>query len=865
MAKTSVFRIVRVLGALSAATWALAASSCADVSVIDTAGPAPEITSVEPASGPTEGGTPVLITGARFEKGATVRFGGRLAAKMEWVDASTLNALTPPGIGKVSVSVENPGRRVDTIEEAFTYTGGAACAVVTTTPDLGAADIPIVGELRLKYSVPLDAASLQDAVTLRHLDTGEDVPIGVTLAAETDSELLIRPKKSLRFWGSYAVLTTDAIQTLDGTACAPAALAFATVKPEALPRPLRPAQISGLVLAGDTVIAASDGYRGLQVYDVTKPESTALASDLVTSFAPYGLVALGDRAYAPAGFAGVQIFDIAEPTKPVLIGYGGTPGFAYDVAAFEKGERTFIAVAEYDDGVRLLDVTETDDVVDLGKLELGPGATLALSVRVQGDQIVVANGTRFVIVNVPDPLNLGTQELVTSFDTTRTLTDVLLDGDVLYAARSRWGLEVYDVSDPAAPALIDFEEDTDGECIPNCLDSASRLARDGDDLFVAFGRGGVVRFSVDDGGKLTPATNYVVPGAAYSLAITDAHVFAGGEEGLVVFDRHGDGAAPLWLDPDGHGVARTIGLRDGHAYVTASLRGVQTFSLAAPEAPALVDRDDTPSSLADDVAASGLSVNESNVLAIGDGRAGLTLFDITDPKNPVLGGSVDTSDGVGVVLQVGPITYVCNGNEGVIAVDTTDVNAPKEVGHAAFDDFPAPDGCNDLLASTGGDLLYVGRHRGLGVLDISDPTAIAWKALVTLPSKDAVKSVRQIGSHLVAVSARFDYEGEGYVMSRLRVFDAKDPVVPELTWSSAEDLGGSASLTIVGDVAFVSANAAGLHVFDISNIEAPVLEGTIATPGNVLFVAPATDLLYVAEGAGGVQAIRTGPLPQPTK
>jgi hypothetical protein len=865
MAGVRVFRMVRVLATLGFAAMALSAPSCAQVKVIDTAGPAPEIDGLEPAIGPSEGGTPVVIHGRQFEKGAVVRFGGRLAAKMEWVSASTINAMTPPGSGKVSVSVENPGRRTDTVDEAFTYTGATGCAVVSGTPDLGEEGVPVVGEMRLKYSAPLDVTSLEGAVTLKHLETGDEVPVAVALSADTDADVLVQPKHSLRFWGAYALVTNDKVQALDGAACAPAGLAFATVRPEPLPRALRPAQVNGLVLAGDTVLAASAGYRGLQVYNVANPEKAALASDLVTPFSPLKLVALGKRAYAPAGFAGVQIFDISDPKTPVLIGYGGTPGYAVDVAPFEKGGRTFLAVAEMSDGVRILDATETDDVNDLGTLDLGPGVKNAAVVYVESDRIAVGNGSRFVIVELPDPLSLGSQKLLASFDVTRPVTALVLEGSHLFVAKSRWGIAAYDVSKPDAPVLVDSKEDPDGTCPLACVDDAQALLRDGEDLFVAFGRGGVVRFGVGGTGALTELTHYVVPANVRQVAVTGEHVLAGGDEGLVVFDRHGDGSKPLWIDPNGHGVARTVVVKGGLAYATASLRGVQTFSLEDPEAPAMIDRDDTPASLKDDFAAFGLSLGaaESKVLAVGDGRAGLTLFDLSNPKDPVLGGSVDTSDGVGRILQVGDVTYVCNGNEGVVVVDTTSAGAPKEIGHTAFDDFPGPDGCEDLLLAEKPGLLYVGRQRGLGVLDISDPTKPQWKALVMLPSKDSIRAVRRVGTHLLAVSSGFDYEGKNYYMSRLRMFDLADPVVPKLTWSGAEDLGGSAGLTIIGDKAFVAANSSGLHVFDISNVQSPVLEGTIATPGSALHVAEGQGVIYVAEGAGGVQAIRTGPLPAP--
>ncbi len=862
MTTVGVFRVLRVLGALSLASAAMFGASCADVQVIDTAGPAPEIGKVEPTSGPSEGGTPVVITGQRFEKGATVRFGGRLAAKMEWVNETTLNALTPPGNGPVSVSVENPGKRVDTVDEAFTYEGPFGCAVVATSPELGAKDMPVVGEFRLTYSTPLDVTSLEGAVKLRLLGTDQDVPVQIALGAETDSEVIVTPQQSLRFWGAYSIVATG-VKGADGSECAEAGLAFSTIAPEPLPRGLRPAAVHGLLLSGNTVIATSEGYRGLQMYDVSNPANTALKSDLVTSFGPRSIVQFANKAYAASGFAGVTIFDVADPSKPVALGYGGTPGFSADVDVFEQDGRTFVLSAELGNSVRVLDVTEPDDVTELGTLNLGPGTPAALTVDRQGDRIAVATGSKFALVELKDPLAVSSQTLWTAFDVGRPVSKVLLDGDLLFVGRSRYGMEVYNISDPTAPVLVDSEEDTDGPCLPSCLDEVTNLVRDGEDLFVAYGRGGVVRYSVANDGKVTFGTKYDSPDYARAISVTGEHVFVGGDEGLLVFDRAGDGSKPVWFDPNGHGVARTIAVRKDVAYVTATFRGLQTYSLENPEAPALIDRDDTPASLGADVAASGLSLGVGDILAVGDGRAGVTVFNVADPKNPILQGeSVDTSDGVGAALQVEQYTYVCNGNAGVVVTETSDTFGPKFLAEVSFDDFDGPDGCNDLALAADGKLLYVGRARGLGVLDIAEPSKPAWKALVILPSKDSIRSMRAVGSHVVALSVGSDYEGKDNVLSKLRVFDAFDPAIPKLVWTSGDDLGGAVNLAVVGDKAFVAANTVGVKVFDLSAVESPVLEGTIATPGSALFVTAGTDILYSAQGAGGIQAIKTGPLPK---
>src|SRR4029078_6671189 len=102
--------------------------------------------------------------------------------------------------------------------------------------------------------------------------------------------------------------------------------------------------------------------------------------------------------------------------------------------------------------------------------------------------------------------------LLGTIDTTVGISDVLIDGNQLFVSKTYYGMASYDISNPAAPVLADTAQDPDGPCGPGCLDIAAQLVKDGSDLFCAFGRGGVTRFSVDAAGKLTPVTNYKVPG-----------------------------------------------------------------------------------------------------------------------------------------------------------------------------------------------------------------------------------------------------------------------------------------------------------------------------------------------------------------
>ena len=81
----------------------------------------PVVTSVNPASGPELGGTPVTIAGGNFKIGTTVTFSD-IAATDIVVFTSIITAVTPTHpAGTVDVIVTNPDGQADTLENGFTF------------------------------------------------------------------------------------------------------------------------------------------------------------------------------------------------------------------------------------------------------------------------------------------------------------------------------------------------------------------------------------------------------------------------------------------------------------------------------------------------------------------------------------------------------------------------------------------------------------------------------------------------------------------------------------------------------------------------------------------------------------------------
>ncbi len=96
----------------------------------------PTISSFRPASGSTAGGTVVLIEGANFQNGATVKFGDVAAVATLVNDATSITATTPAhGVGEVSITVTNSDGQsaVSSVTYVYEVPGPAITSITPST------------------------------------------------------------------------------------------------------------------------------------------------------------------------------------------------------------------------------------------------------------------------------------------------------------------------------------------------------------------------------------------------------------------------------------------------------------------------------------------------------------------------------------------------------------------------------------------------------------------------------------------------------------------------------------------------------------------------------------------------------------
>lgn len=166
----------------------------------------PGLTGVEPMTGPTAGGVPITVRGARFATGAIVRIGGVPLMNAVILDAETIVGLLPPSsvAGPVDVAVTLNGES-SVLPGGFVY-NPYSLRVEDITAAPGSQGVP----LRLFVTSPDDLAGV--SVALQHDPTALVV---------SEASIEGTPAAAAEFFGanieaSTGILTAGVVMALQG-------------------------------------------------------------------------------------------------------------------------------------------------------------------------------------------------------------------------------------------------------------------------------------------------------------------------------------------------------------------------------------------------------------------------------------------------------------------------------------------------------------------------------------------------------------------------------------------------------------------------------------------------------------------------
>jgi hypothetical protein len=234
----------------------------------------------------------------------------------------------------------------------------------------------------------------------------------------------------------------------------------------------------GVAISGEYAFL---GGGGLNVVNISNPFEP-IETGFVDFDFYYPTVALQED-YAFAVGDGLFIVNINEPSNPTVTSFFLTDGFAMDVAVAEQ----YAYVAQYADGLQIVDVSNKSMPIEAGEYNLGR----ANGVSIDGRFCYIAGSGGLRIIDVLDPQT--PVEVGNYLPLEGSGHDVALQDQYVYyieqgtipgnVGRRYNGLRILDASDPTEPSEVGFYETTG---------DAKGIAVSGEYVYIADGEAGLV-------------------------------------------------------------------------------------------------------------------------------------------------------------------------------------------------------------------------------------------------------------------------------------------------------------------------------------------------------------------------------------
>jgi len=580
-----------------------------------------------------------------------------------------------------------------------------------------------------------------------------------------------------------------------------------------------PGSVMGVAIAGDYAFL-SDGMSGLQVVDISDPDSPVIVGSADTPGFALNVAVDGDFAFVADGAMGLQVIDISAPEFPVIVGSLDTPGSATAVAV----DGGFAHVADGSAGLLVVDVSVPESPVVAGSVS-APG--FSAEITLSGNHCFLACGVEGL--NVIDILDPGNPVIVGSVDTPGSSSGVAVLGNWAYVADGASGLQVVDVSIPESP-VIAGSLGLDGASLGiEVLGGFAYMSQQGVGLQV-------VDISMPE--SPVPAGSVELVGMSKTITVSgsNAYVVAFGFD-LQVIDISGAESAPilstLGFSQSVKGVAskgdyaysmgisefsvidmaspatpvavgsihlsgygQTIAMMGNYAFVSLGVHApIQVVDVSVPESPVVVSNVQAGSS---DISIDG------NIAVVGGGRdGGFSVVDITDPTSPVITGRLPIA-AYSVFVQ-GEYAYFGGNETGMWVVDLSNVHSPTVVGWMATETV-----VQDIVVI--GNFAYLAEYEyGLRVVDVS------------VPESPVIVGSRAVHGYAMAIGGAGDH---------IYVSD----------WIGPDTEEGLKTFEFKSY----------LQVFDVSDSTNPVVTGRLETPGLINNVDASGNYLLVADNDPGM-------------
>lgn len=440
---------------------------------------------------------------------------------------------------------------------------------------------------------------------------------------------------------------------------------------------------------------------------------------------------------------------------------------------------------------------------------------------ISGNYAYVSEGLSFVVFDISTPSNPAEVGQTMLPD---MAWEIKIVGNHAYVAAWSKGLQVVDVSDPAAPEVVGswWRADTVSWAYSVGLRNGYAYLGGFDNMIV-----------LDVSDPTAPAYVKDVGGTfwAREMAIDGSTLYiAGSSAGMVIYDL-GDPTTPALVtgfNPTGYGYTDGLTIAGNYAYLADGDYGMRIVDISNPTSPNQVGKYPAEgynhSGSFDKVALGG------NFAYLADEEQGLWVIDVSIPTAPAYHSDVAITDGVMDVAFANNHAFTAQDQFKAFsaAVGTT---APALVG-----EYESLYSINVLHAQD--NLLLAGSRTGPSLyrLDITDPAALRKSA-----SYDALG-----GCEVIQIEGSNAYVGGG-PDANLRIFDLSAP--GQIDYQGSLPTPGDVSrLSASGSLVFLGDGSNGVVVADASDPATPSqLDGYDTNFVND--IAYGNGYVYVADGS----------------
>jgi hypothetical protein len=233
-----------------------------------------------------------------------------------------------------------------------------------------------------------------------------------------------------------------------------------------------------------------------------------------------------------------------------------------------------------------------------------------------------------------------------------------------YVADDQGGLQIVNISDPAAPHIIGeymSEKSIVGIAV---RDTFAYLA-------VSHSQGGVRIINIADptDPEFVGEDNWYYGYDVVAPENDTMFVYMAGGYWFVVEDVSFPQYPSFVRRFSTPGDVRGIYVIDSIVYLACEQMGLYIFDLAKPDSAALVGWLDTPSNARDIFV-------KNDIAYIADGRSGLIIIDVSNPSAPVMLGNYDTPDYANDIYVANDLAYIADGDGGLQIIDVHEPDDP---------------------------------------------------------------------------------------------------------------------------------------------------------------------------------------------